>query len=84
MQNRLPMKDNLIRRNVLSSDQAQCEFGCGEPESINHPFFSDCPLAANLWVEILNWIGTASTFILGGYAYFKQFEGLLNVSKFSE
>lgn len=39
MQNKLPTKNNLIRRNVLSLDKAHCALDCGKSENINHLFF---------------------------------------------
>jgi len=39
LRNRLPTKDNLLRRGVLHTDTCQCVSGCGSTETVNHLFF---------------------------------------------
>ncbi|PNX56549.1 70 kDa peptidyl-prolyl isomerase, partial [Trifolium pratense] len=40
LRDRLPTKDNLVTRGVLSSTAHSCVFGCGEAESVHHLFIS--------------------------------------------
>ena len=37
--NRLPTKDNLLRRTALHHDDITCVEGCGRPETSHHLFF---------------------------------------------
>jgi len=38
LRNRLPTKDDLLRRGVLHTDTCQCVYGCGSTETVNHLF----------------------------------------------
>ncbi|XP_058750551.1 uncharacterized protein LOC131623554 [Vicia villosa] len=38
-QNRIPTRDNLVKRGILVDSQNSCPFGCGEEESVSHIFF---------------------------------------------
>ena len=38
LQNRLPTKDNLVRRDIISLDYHHCISGCGQIESSQHLF----------------------------------------------
>ncbi|XP_058759055.1 uncharacterized protein LOC131632268 [Vicia villosa] len=55
-QNRIPTRDNLVKRGILVDSQNSCPFGCDEEESVSHIFF-ECPLAWNAWSEVLRWLG---------------------------
>ena len=56
LRNRIPTKDNLEHRRVLSSADRACVFGCGSSESAEH-LFLHCIMAGNLWALICNWLG---------------------------
>ncbi|GAU21182.1 hypothetical protein TSUD_10990 [Trifolium subterraneum] len=54
--NRLPTKDNLAARHVISLDSQLCVNGCGGLETAQHLFLS-CPAFVPLWGEVSSWIG---------------------------
>ncbi|GAU39054.1 hypothetical protein TSUD_396590 [Trifolium subterraneum] len=56
LRNRLPTKDNLVRRHIISQGAHLCVDGCGAPETAKHLFLS-CPVFAPLWGLVRNWIG---------------------------
>lgn len=54
---RLPTRDALSRRGILSSPHESCCVFCFRmDESISHLFF-ECPFSYNLWNSILAWLG---------------------------
>ncbi|MCH80856.1 70 kDa peptidyl-prolyl isomerase [Trifolium medium] len=59
LRNRLPTKDNLVRRNIISHDSQLCVSGCGGLETSHHLFLS-CPVFAPLWCLVKSWIGISS------------------------
>ena len=56
LRNRLPSKDNLLRRNILHVNDLACVTGCGASETAKH-LFLDCDLSYSMWLLIWNWIG---------------------------
>ncbi|GAU33103.1 hypothetical protein TSUD_259540 [Trifolium subterraneum] len=80
LHNRLPTKDNLVARNIISLDARFCVTGCGEPETVNHLFLS-CPVFAPLWTLVRSWlgIGPANAELL--HDHFAQFVGSLGGSR---
>jgi len=50
LRNRLPTKDNLVRRNVLSHTEAVCVSGCGSRETTTHLFFG----VRCIWVSLVS------------------------------
>jgi len=80
--NRLPTKDNLIRRGALHLEDIYCIGDCGCPETTNHLFFS-CDIFGNVWHRVYQWLGFS--FILPNSVcdHFHQFghmAGLLRVT----
>lgn len=73
LNNRIPTKDNLFRRGVLSHSQLGCVEDCGSEESITHTFF-ECPVFAGTWNLIYKWISVSSTFHNDEWHHLKQFE----------
>jgi hypothetical protein len=63
--NRLPTKDNLVRRNIIAHGSVFCVTGCGGVETTQHLFLS-CPVLAPLWNLIQTWISifSADPFLL--------------------
>jgi hypothetical protein len=59
LRNRLSTKDNLVRRNVLSHNEAVCVSGCGRIESATH-LFLDCDVFGSLWSHVWLWLGISS------------------------
>jgi len=56
LRNRLPTKDNLIRKMVLHQDDNGCVGGCGSPETAIH-FILRCDTFGSLWHLIYTWVG---------------------------
>jgi hypothetical protein len=54
--NRLPTKDNLLRRRIVQVDDTVCAYGCGEPESASH-LFLECHVPNTVWLYVRQWIG---------------------------
>lgn len=59
LRDRLPTKDNLVSRGILSEEQRLCSNGCGELESASHLFLY-CPHFAALWPLLRSWIGVST------------------------
>jgi hypothetical protein len=59
LRNRLPTKDNLLRRRVLSHNEVACVAGCGNRETAKH-LFLDCDFFGSLWSHIWGWLGISS------------------------
>lgn len=53
---RLPTKDNLVRRRVLHIDGAACVSGCGHLETSSHLFVT-CNFFGSLWYLVWSWLG---------------------------
>jgi hypothetical protein len=56
LRNRLPKKDNLLRRRVLHQDDVNCVGECGCPETAQHLFFR-CGTFGVLWHHVYRWLG---------------------------
>jgi len=59
LRNRLPTKDNLVRRRVLSLENAACVAGCGSQETTNH-LFLECDVFGALLSQVWLWLGISS------------------------
>ncbi|GAU33365.1 hypothetical protein TSUD_364900 [Trifolium subterraneum] len=53
LRNRLPSKDNLVRRHIISQGAHLCMAGYGAPETAQHLFLL-CPVFAPLWGLVRN------------------------------
>jgi len=60
LRNRLPIKDNLLRRRVLHHEDIICAGGCGCQETTSHLFFR-CDFFGSLWHLVYQWIGIIFT-----------------------
>jgi hypothetical protein len=56
LRNRLPTKDNLLRRHIIHANDLACVTGCGAFETSTHLFIV-CDMACTLWFLVWNWIG---------------------------
>ncbi|CAJ2631455.1 unnamed protein product [Trifolium pratense] len=57
--NKIPTRDNLIKRGILIESQNSSLFGCGKEESVSHVFF-ECSLSSGSWSKILRWLEISS------------------------
>ena len=55
LRNRLPTKDNLVRRRVLHHDDIYCIGSCGVQESTCHLFFR-CTIFGGVWHMVYQWL----------------------------
>jgi len=55
LRNRLPTKDNLMRRRVIQATDIACAYGCDDSESANHLFLL-CEIPNLVWLHVQNWI----------------------------
>jgi hypothetical protein len=72
LRNRLPTKDNLVRRHVIHPNAGLCVTGCGSMETAHHLFLS-YPVFAPLWNLIRSWVSFSSADPLMLYDHFLQF-----------
>ncbi|XP_024642187.1 uncharacterized protein [Medicago truncatula] len=56
LRDRLPNKDNLVRRRVLPIGGAACVSGCGQLETASQLFVS-CNIFGSLWFHVWYWLG---------------------------
>ncbi|CAI8612012.1 unnamed protein product [Vicia faba] len=73
-QNKIPTRDNLVKRGILVESQNPCPFGCCSEESVAHTFF-ECPLAWTAWSEVLRWLSFSSVIHNSAFQNFIQFAG---------
>lgn len=76
MQNRVPTKDNLIKRGTLRDTESICPACSQMEESANHLFF-ECDVTYKAWAGCLNWLGVTSALHRDSRANFLQFMGLV-------
>ena len=70
--NRLPTKENLLRRNVLDNNSCLCVSGCGSLETANH-LFIHCSLFGSVWNGILQWVGLSIMALFDVSDHYTQF-----------
>jgi len=56
LRDRLPTKNNLVRRRALHIDDAVCVSGCGHLETTSHLFVT-CNIFSSLWFHVWSWLG---------------------------
>jgi len=56
LRDRLPTKDNLLSRGIITGDIISCLAGCGHVETIQH-LFLHCDISSSLWQQVRLWIG---------------------------
>jgi len=70
--NRLPTKDNLIRRRIIQHDNASCISGCGSGETADHLLFR-CDHFGRVWHRIYQWLDISFTVPASATAHLHQF-----------
>ncbi|XP_058783458.1 uncharacterized protein LOC131658145 [Vicia villosa] len=66
---RLPLKDQLLRRNVPNIASANCPFCDVQAENLNHLFF-DCSVSKSIWERIFVWLGAVQFLSLADFISF--------------
>jgi len=69
---KLPTKDNLLRRGVIPLDSRLCIVGCNSLETTTH-LFLHCSTFGSVWQYLLRWLGFLTTLPLGVIDHFNQF-----------
>jgi len=69
---RLPTKDNLLRRGVITLDSQLCITDCNSIETTNH-LFLHCSTFGSVWQCLLRWLGFSMALPLGVIDHFNQF-----------
>lgn len=59
--NRLPNKDNLVRRNILLVENQICSNDCTHTENRDH-IFASCPHFGRVLSMLAEWLGSLSAF----------------------
>jgi hypothetical protein len=72
LRNRLPTRDNLVRRHIIEPNAHFCVTGCGGEETAQHLFLS-CPVFAPLWGLLRSWVGFSSVDPVSIQDHFVQF-----------
>jgi len=72
LRDRLPTKNNLLRRGVIDAEAVMCVTGCGLEETVPH-LFIHCPTFGTLWQHIRSWIGMSGVDPLNIDDHFTQF-----------
>jgi hypothetical protein len=72
LRNRVPTKDNLAQRNIISHDSQLCVTECGGLETAQHLFLS-CHVVAHIWGLVRSWIGVSSADPVSLQDHFLQF-----------
>jgi len=69
---RLPTKDNLLRRGVIDHDSRMCVAGCDLVELSSH-LFLHCNIFGTIWHLIYRWLGVSVTNPFYVLDHFHQF-----------
>ena len=83
LRDRLPTKENLASRGVLSVEARSCIDGCGHVEDLNHLFLS-CPYFGALWPMVRAWfgvVGVETQFISDHFLQFINYAGGLRARR---
>jgi len=72
LRNRLPTKDNLLRRRIISHEDSACVTGCEKQETANHLFLG-CDIFGLLWAQVWLWLGISSVSQVDITQHFTQF-----------
>ena len=82
LQDKVPTRANLVRRNAIPPNGNLCAGGCGNIETANHLFLG-CNLFGSVWYLICNWLGIS--FVPSGllFDHFIQFSNLTGMPRYS-
>ena len=80
--NRLPTKDNLVRRHVILPTETACISGCGGLETATHLFLS-CDIFNSLWPHVWRWLHISSVSPGDIRQHFIQFTYMAGLPRFT-
>ncbi|XP_058762970.1 uncharacterized protein LOC131636380 [Vicia villosa] len=55
-QNKIPSRENLVKRGILPQSHVTCPYGFLCEENVAHVFF-ECPEVLTVWSEVYQWLG---------------------------
>ncbi|XP_058774883.1 uncharacterized protein LOC131649149 [Vicia villosa] len=70
---RLPLRDQLLRRNVPDIASANCPFCDSQEENLLHLFF-DCSVVKHIWERIFVWLGAGQFLSLADFRSFSAIQ----------
>jgi hypothetical protein len=82
LRNRLPTKDNLMRRRVIQATDTACAYGCGDSESANH-LLLECEIPNMVWLHMRNWIGLPTVYPCQVREHYTQFSSMAGMRRSS-
>jgi len=77
LRDRLPTRQNLANRGIISMELRLCIAGCGQVEDLNHLFLS-CPFSEALWPLVRDWfsvVGAETQVISDHFSQFIHYAG---------
>ena len=80
LRDRLPTKNNLLRRGIIQQTDIQCAMGCGVDETAPHVFFH-CSFYGTLWQHMRQWLGVSGADPYTPQDHFKQFTNAIGSSR---
>jgi len=80
--NRLPTKNDLVRRHILHIDDNLCVGGCGSLEIADHLHFS-CDPFGSVWSAVLQWLHLSFVAPAGSKYHFLQFGQMVGLPRSS-
>jgi len=82
LRNRLPTKDNLVRRQVIPITDTVCITGCGGLETSAH-LFLHCDIFSSLWHHVWRWLHISSVSPGNIRQHFIQFTSMAGLPRFT-
>jgi len=82
LRNRLPTRDNLVRRNILQPSSSLCPFGCNATESARH-LFLECATSAYFWSQVTSWLGIYMVFPIELRHHLYQFSHMAGLPRYT-
>ena len=80
LRDRVPTKDNLFKRRIISADDQMCVSGCGQLETVGH-LFLDCSFFGALWIDVYRWLGIVTVCPPDLSNHLQQFDHIVGISK---
>jgi len=82
LRNRLPTKDNLLRRRVINGSALTCVVGCEAFETTLH-LFLNCGVSSVLWADVRMWLGIFTVTPSDIRLHFQQFTKMAGMPRSS-
>ena len=79
LRNRVPTKENLFKRRIVSQDDQLCVNMCDHIEIVTYLFLV-CPLFGSLWYDIGRWLGIVAVYPHNFLDHLLQFVHIVGTS----